>query len=210
MISSLRALAALLVLTTTSIFVQAADYYVDITNKTGYTIMYMYVSPDHASSWEEDVLGSKVLINGDTKRVNLNGYKSPIFDIKLVDSDGDSYTFWDVDVSKRDITVTLADLDSGSGSSSVASNDYYVDITNNTGFTIMYMYVSPDNSSSWEDDVLGSSVLVNGDTKRVTLTGYSSPIFDIKLVDSDGDSYTFWDVDVSKRDLNVTLLDLDT
>ena len=90
----------------------AADYYVDITNRTGYTIMYMYVSPAKSKSWEEDVLGDDVLPDGDTRRVNLTGYKSPIFDIRLVDSDGDSYTYWNVDVSERDIVVTLGDLDS--------------------------------------------------------------------------------------------------
>jgi hypothetical protein len=89
----------------------AADYYVDITNRTGYTIMYMYVSPASSTSWEEDVLGDGVLPDGETRRVNLNGYKSPMFDIQLVDSDGDKYTFWEVDVSQRDLVVTLADLD---------------------------------------------------------------------------------------------------
>ena len=89
----------------------AADYYVDITNETGYTIMYMYVSPAKSDSWEEDVLGDDVLRTGKAQRVNLTGYKSPIFDIRLVDEDGDKYTFWNVDVSKRDITVTLADMD---------------------------------------------------------------------------------------------------
>jgi hypothetical protein len=29
----------------------------------------------------------------------------------LIDEDGDKYTFWNVDVSKEDITVTLDDLD---------------------------------------------------------------------------------------------------
>jgi len=92
--------------------VLGADYYVDITNKTGYTIMYVYVSPDKSSSWEEDVLGDEVLATGKKKRINLYGYKSPIFDIKVVDTDGDSYTFWDVDVSREDVTVTLTDMDS--------------------------------------------------------------------------------------------------
>lgn len=89
----------------------ANDYYVDITNRTGYTIMYAYVSPANAQSWEEDVLGSSVLPNGDTYRVNLRGYRSPYFDIRLVDEDNDSYTFWNVDVSRQDIIVTLDHLD---------------------------------------------------------------------------------------------------
>lgn len=188
----------------------AADYYVDITNKTGYTILYMYVSPDKADTWEEDVLGSNVLGDGETKRVNLTGYKSPIFDIRLVDSDEDTYTFWDVDVSAEDITVTLADMDKRSSAFVQKSNEYYVDITNKTGFTIMYMYVSPDDSSSWEEDVLGSEVLADGNTRRVRLQGYQSPIFDIRLVDSDGDSYTYFDIDVSRQDINATLADLDS
>lgn len=94
-----------------SSFVMADDYYVDITNRTGYTIYYMYVSPASSSSWEEDVLGSDVLMNGDTQRVTLTGYRSPYFDIRLVDEDDDSYTFWNIDVSRQDIVVTLEHLD---------------------------------------------------------------------------------------------------
>lgn len=94
-------------------------------------------------------------------------------------------------------------------SSSATAADYYVDITNNTGFTIYYAYVSPGKSKSWEEDVLGSEVLASGETYRITLKGYSSSIFDIKLVDEDGDSYTFWGVDVARQDITVTLADLD-
>jgi hypothetical protein len=100
--------ALLLALNTAAV---AADYYVDITNQTGYTIMYMYVSPAKTDSWEEDVLGDDVMPDGETRRVNLTGYPSPVFDIRLVDEDGDKYTFWSVDVSERDITVTLGDID---------------------------------------------------------------------------------------------------
>lgn len=103
------ALATLIMLFATSSM--AADYYVDITNKTGYTIMYMYISPGKSKSWEEDVLGKDVLRNGNTQRVTLNGYSSPIFDIRLKDEDGDTYTFWNVDVSTRDVVVTLDDID---------------------------------------------------------------------------------------------------
>ena len=71
----------------------------------------MYVSPADSKSWEEDVLGSDVLMDGDTQRVTLTGYKSPLFDIRLVDEDDDSYTFWNVDVSTQDIVVTLDHLD---------------------------------------------------------------------------------------------------
>ncbi|EXJ12948.1 hypothetical protein [Nitrincola nitratireducens] len=89
----------------------AADYYVDITNKTGYQINQLYVSPGDQKSWEEDVLGNDVLVNGTTQRVTLTGYSSPVFDIRLIDSDGDSYTFWDINVEEYDLLVTPDDLD---------------------------------------------------------------------------------------------------
>ena len=89
----------------------AADFYLEIMNRTGFTIMYVYVSPAKSDSWEEDVLGSDTLPNGESRRVNLKGYKSSVFDIRLVDEDGDKYTFWNVGVEKRDLTVTLDDLD---------------------------------------------------------------------------------------------------
>jgi hypothetical protein len=112
MFAKVRAPLLAILLLASSAVATAADYYVDITNRTGYTIMYMYVSAAKSKSWEEDVLGDDVLPNGDTRRVNLTGYKSSVFDVRLVDSDGDSYTFWNVDVAERDIVVTLDDLDS--------------------------------------------------------------------------------------------------
>jgi hypothetical protein len=111
MFAKVKLFVAGLLLVGVSTIAAAADYYVDITNDTGYTIMYMYVSPAKSDSWEEDVLGEDVLQSGKTQRVNLNGYKSPVFDIRLVDEDGDKYTFWNVNVAERDITVTLDDLD---------------------------------------------------------------------------------------------------
>jgi hypothetical protein len=111
LIKQIRMLLAL-VMVLVSCSSSAADYYVDITNNTGYTIFYIYVSPDKSDSWEDDVLGKKVLPNGQSRRINLYGYKNPVFDIRLVDEDGDSYTFWDIDVSEDDIIATLADLDS--------------------------------------------------------------------------------------------------
>jgi hypothetical protein len=111
MFAKLRLFVAAVLLAGVSAAALAAEYYVDITNRTGYTIMYVYVSPAKSDSWEEDVLGKEVLPDGETRRVTLTGYRSPIFDIQLVDSDGDKYTFWKVDVSEQDIVATLDDLD---------------------------------------------------------------------------------------------------
>jgi hypothetical protein len=91
--------------------VLAEDYYVNITNKTGYSIDHMYISPGSAKKWQEDVLGEDTLENGQTVRVNLGNYSKPIFDIRLVDEEGDKYTFWDFNVEEYDLEVTSDDID---------------------------------------------------------------------------------------------------
>lgn len=91
-----------------------------------------------------------------------------------------------------------------------SADDYYVDITNNTGYTIVAMQVSPSNSEEWGGDVLGTQVVpANGSVQRVFLRGFNNPLFDIRLIDEDGDTYTFWGVNVSTTDLNVTIGDMD-
>ena len=85
----------------------------------------------------------------------------------------------------------------------------YVDVTNRTGFTILMLYVSPSNSSDWEEDVLGAAGTIAVDeTKRIALEGYSSPYFDLRAVDTDGDSYVRTNVDVSTTDVVFSLDDL--
>lgn len=71
----------------------------------------LFVSPGKAESWEDEILQGRAIASGDSFRVDLYGYDSPVFDVRVVDVDGDSYTFWDVDVEQYDITVTLDNMD---------------------------------------------------------------------------------------------------
>lgn len=90
----------------------AQNYWVDITNRTGYTITYVYVSPAASQGWGDDQLGANsVLRQGETIRIHLRGYSNPMFDIRLVDEDRDTYTYWNVDVSRRDIVAVLEHID---------------------------------------------------------------------------------------------------
>jgi hypothetical protein len=110
--AKLKLLGAAAVLLCASAAAVGADYGFDITNDTGKTITYLYVSPETSNYWEQDVLGKDGLLRPDkTQHVSLSGYKSPIFDIRLEDEDGDRYTFWKVDVSKQDLTVTRGNRD---------------------------------------------------------------------------------------------------
>jgi hypothetical protein len=110
--NTLFARLALLGLLMIALSAQAQQTYsLSITNDTGYTILALQVSPADAQAWEEDVLGDQVLMNGNTSRIELSGYHSPMFDIRAIDEDGDTYTFFGINVMEQDLTITLADLD---------------------------------------------------------------------------------------------------
>jgi hypothetical protein len=195
----------------------AFDGYVDIVNQTGYTINYIYVSHESHDTWGDDMLGdSSVLPDGKTYRVYLTGQPSSIFDVMVEDEDGDTYTFLGIDVELEDVVVTLDDLDSdvidSTGETTVngpgGDFDGYVDVTNDTGFTMYYLYIK-QNTKTWSPDLLGDNVLEDGDMFTVYLNNYPESIFDIRLEDGDGDTYTFPGVDVEIEDVYITLENLD-
>ena len=196
----------------------AFDGYVDIKNDTGYVIYYIYVSHADQDTWGDDMLGDDVLADGDTYRVYLSGHPSSVFDIMVEDEDGDTYTFYDVDVEYADITVTLADLDSGDGDGESVGEvtvngpggdfDGYVMVTNSTGYDGYYLYVK-QGGKSWGPDLLGDNILPDGSSFTVNVRNFPNSVFDIRLEDEDGDTYTFNTVDIETEDVHITLDNLD-
>ncbi len=71
-------------------------------------------------------------------------------------------------------------------------------LINKTGFAIDQVYVSESSKSDWEDDVLGSEQLPNGQSKKITFNGYGTKVckFDIKIVDPKGTGWTVEEVNL--------------
>jgi hypothetical protein len=82
---------------------------VNITNDTGYDIYYLYISHESTDSWEDDLLGSDVLYDGESFKVNLGEQSSSIFDVTADDSYGDTYTIFGVDMTSGSLTITADD-----------------------------------------------------------------------------------------------------
>ena len=70
------------------------------------------------------------------------------------------------------------------------------------------VYCSSSNSDSWGEDWLGSSILGSGSEMGIWL---DEDVYDIQLVDSDGDTYTMWQVEVNGEGVlwRVTEMDRD-
>ena len=61
-----------------------------LVNKTGLTIMEVYLSPTNDDEWGEDVMGKDVLANGEKVEITFSsGETSCNWDLKIVDEDKD-------------------------------------------------------------------------------------------------------------------------
>ena len=88
---------------------QNADF--ALTNKTGYPIRELYVSPSKARTWGGDILGKHVIDNGDTWNITFPRNASACMqDIKIVFDDDSSEVVWeDFDLCRiSKITLTYS------------------------------------------------------------------------------------------------------
>lgn len=172
---------------------------ITIVNNTGYTIWNVYLSTTASDSWGTDKLDEDQVIapNGS---VSLQ-LPYPIdvvnhYDIRIKDSDGDYYT-------KMNVPVTA------SGRIEFTMDDYVKPVTyegpnitimNNTGYTIWNVYISQTASGSWGSDRLGSEEVLNAGSSISLPLPFKIDVvnrYDIRLKDSDGDTYTKMNILVS-------------
>jgi hypothetical protein len=70
-----------------------------LTNKTGYDIHRVFVSPSSADDWEDDVLGEDVLGNGETVNIHFSrASKACKWDLMVVYEDESEATWEDFDL----------------------------------------------------------------------------------------------------------------
>lgn len=189
---------------------------ISVVNNTGYSAFFIYISPSSSTSWGSDHLGEGILMNGNSAsfRLPLPLSTTNRYDIRLIDSDGDTYTKMNVLVTASSrIVFTFDDFDSQSTPSTTTLNGPPITIVNNTGYTIFNVYVSCATSTTWGADRLGSSeVLSNNRSATLNLPFLLNVCnrYDIRLTDSDGDTYTKTNVLVTANSRIVfTLSDID-
>ena len=79
----------------TPIVAQQSKLDFTLLNRTGLIITELYVSPDEADDWEEDVLGRDVLKHAESLDITFaRTEKSCDWDLKIKDEDGDEIE-WD-------------------------------------------------------------------------------------------------------------------
>ena len=73
-----------------------------------------------------------------------------------------------------------------------------VKIINQSKWEIHHIYLSPSDDREWGPDQLDDEILAKGDS--LTLTGISCDLYDIQVVDEDGDECIIEEVDLCGDD----------
>ncbi len=204
---------ALLALVAIGLFASVSAATIEVYNDTGgWDIWYIYISSSYDDYWGDDWLGNEILYDGGSVAYDL---PAGVYDLKLVDEDGDEYIRYGVDIDDYYYwPVTLDDLGTaeagGGGGGDTVYGDAPVTVYNDTGgWDIWYIYCNPSSYTNWGDDRLGSDILYDGDEYTFWVDG--GDYYDIQCVDEDGDTYTFWEVWIGSDGyyLPVDLGDLD-
>ena len=78
-------------------------------NNTGYPIYVVNVSPSNPDDWEEDILGSQVLGNGEHLKVSFNVGDQRQWDIQAVFEDGSGVAWMGIDLFSVECIILNGD-----------------------------------------------------------------------------------------------------
>jgi hypothetical protein len=73
------------------------------------------------------------------------------------------------------------------------------ELVNATGADIHQLFISPSNVEEWQEDVLGTGALADGDSATITFdSGESAALWDIKVVDIEGNELIWAKLNLKK------------
>ncbi len=150
----------------------------EITNESNANVWYVYVSPADSDEWGEDWLRDDIIDVGET--YTIAGIPEGTYDVKAEDEEGQVVEIaWEV-VLEGDMTWTISGLAA-------------IEVINESDDTITYLYISPVESTSWGEDLLGQDVIEPG--ASYVLEGLEQGSYDMKATDSNEDAIeTTYDV----------------
>ena len=90
-------LTALFVMAMSAVAFAGAQDFV-LVNNTGYPIYKVNVSAASTNNWEEDILGSDILPNGSSVRVNFGAGNTQYWDIQAIFEDGSAIAWYNIDL----------------------------------------------------------------------------------------------------------------
>ena len=167
---------------------------VTFVNRTGYDFVYLFFSPGDSEYWGPDILGTTRTLDNGERLSYFISYpdRSNTFDFLAIDVDGDAYIIWDYVIRDGRESVIEITFDSFDGVYDLASLAM-VNLRNDTGYDMYYVFLSPGDSNMWGIDMLdATTVLSTGETLSLFVPVDDTSRYDFMGVDEDGDVYEFW------------------
>ncbi len=154
---------------------------IEITNRSGVDVWYIFISPSDAEDWGDDWLGGDLISDGQTH--TISNIPEGEYDLKAADRDGETIELlWGAEIA-GDMTWDL-------------SGTISLEVINNSEKDIYYLYIAPTTSDTWGKDWLDSDIIPAGET--YTVYGISPDTYDIKAADEEEVGIeTVYNVDIS-------------
>ena len=202
-----RSIVAILLLLVVAVAVSGQTTEFSVVNRTGATVYFLYASPSSADSWGEDLLGRSVLPHEGALRVRLRSVAAS-YDVRAVDANDNEYIVWRWTPNDGGRVVLTTDAFVGSranvaSAAASASALSWITIVNDTGYDVSQVHIAPADAARWDEGeqiLEGDELLHFGEDYRIDLDTerYGTYVYDIMLVDVDGDRYV-------KRAINLEL-----
>ncbi|TVQ23514.1 MAG: hypothetical protein EA382_09785 [Spirochaetaceae bacterium] len=167
---------------------------VTFVNRTGYDFVYLFFSPGDSEYWGPDILGATRTLNNGERLSFFISYpdRSNTFDFMAIDVDGDAYIIWDYVIRDGRESVIEITFDLFDGAYDLASLAL-VNLRNDTGYDMYYVFFSPGDSDMWGVDMLdATTILGTGEALSLFVPVAGPTRYDFMGVDEDGDVYEFW------------------
>lgn len=163
-------------------------------NKTGADIWYVFLSPGDSGEWGFDILGSERVLEDNSLLsfyISYPEYENN-FDVMAIDEEGNTFVLFDEifnDDGEVNIIISEDDLDADNPEMDFIE----VQFENQTGYELLYLFVSPSDSEMWGVDMMDDEQTLESDD-ILSLLAPSSDLevsYDVMAVDADNDEYTF-------------------
>ncbi|MFW5777449.1 MAG: hypothetical protein ACOCZB_09215 [Spirochaetota bacterium] len=202
-----RSIVTIVLLLAVAVAVSGQTTEFSVVNRTGAAVYFLYASPSSADSWGEDLLGRSVLPHEGVLRVRLRSGAAR-YDVRAVDANDNEYIIWRwapddggrLVLTNEAFVGSRANVASAAASASALS---WITLVNDTGYDVAQVHVAPAGAAGWDEgeQILEAGEIFHfGEDYRIDLDTerYGTYVYDMMLVDVDGDRYV-------KRDINLEL-----
>ena len=189
---------------------------IEVLNRTGQPLQFLFISSSASDSWGGDLLGTRVLADQERIIVRLRS-NAPPFDVRALDANDTEYLIWDW---HSDTGSLVIDGRSARESRAPQGSDdrgvlAWIDVVNDTSYTLDRAFAVRSGDSFDQEsavpNLLDSRLPIRpGERYRLPLDEslVGSPI-DLLLIDADGDRYLKERIDLQiATETQITLEDL--